>query len=141
MIMFRDVLRRADGGDLVEWLGSGQITDVAPLDAASIAQPSFLDAVARPFRLGLAEGDAECLHAIVFDGELHQSAPAASDIEEALARLEAQLLADVVELRGLCRGEVVTGRAEIAARVLHVRIEPHRIQLVADAGMKLVCAS
>src|SRR5258708_21169476 len=92
MIVFRYVLRHADGGDLVERLGSGQITDVPHLDPASIAQPSFLDAVARPFRLGLAAGDADCLHAIVLDRELRQSAPSPSDIKAAPAGSDEPLL-------------------------------------------------
>ena len=61
-----------------------------------------------------------------------QPAPAAADVEEALARLEPQLAADVVELLRLRDVERVVLAAEVRARVHHALVEPQPVERVAD---------
>ena len=60
------------------------------------------------------------------------SAPAAADVEDALARLEMQLGRDMRLLVRLRLFEAVGGIREIGAAVLHVGIEERLVQLVAQ---------
>jgi hypothetical protein len=61
-----------------------------------------------------------------------ERAPAASDVEESLARMEAQLPADEIELGLLRLVERHRGRREVGARVHHSVIEPQPVEVVAD---------
>jgi hypothetical protein len=60
------------------------------------------------------------------------AAPAAADVEEALARGEAQLAADVVELLRLRVVERVRVGAEVRARVDELGVEPEPVEGVRD---------
>jgi len=62
----------------------------------------------------------------------HQRAPAAADIEKALARRQPQLAADVVELGPLGRIDVFPAGLEIGARIDHLLVEPEPVEVVAD---------
>jgi hypothetical protein len=93
------VLEHAHRGDLVK--ASVQIAVVHELEGDR--QPGT--ALARQRQLFALNGDAENVHAIVLRGMARQSPPSATDVQQALARLEFKLAADHVELvtRTTCR--------------------------------------
>jgi hypothetical protein len=65
----------------------------------------------------------------------HQPAPAAADVQQPLAGLQAQLAADVVQLALLRGVQVVVGRLEVGARIDHAPVEPQRVEVVRDVVM------
>ena len=67
---------------------------------------------------------------IALRGVEQERAPAAADVEEALARRESQLAADVVELLHLRCVESVGSGTEISARVDEIRVEPHGVERI-----------
>ena len=69
------------------------------------ARPELLDLLARQGELLLRQRHAVRLDAVMARGVADQRAPAAADVEEAIARLQPQLPADHVELvaLGACR--------------------------------------
>ena len=87
--------------------------------------------------LVLAERDALGAHAVVLGGEQQQPAPAGADVEEAVALLEHELGADVLELRGLRLGDRHRRIAKVGARVDPSRIEPQRVEIVGDVVVEL----
>jgi hypothetical protein len=65
--------------------------------------------------LVLAEGDSLRAHAVVLGREQQQAAPARADVEEAVALLQHELGADVLELGFLRLGDRHRGLAEVGA--------------------------
>ena len=123
-----DRLVHADRGDLV--VGAAGLHVVGELER-------HLPAEAEPRHLGLGIGQlllrqrhAVRLDAVVLGRMAEQRAPAAADVEEALAGLQAQLAADHVELVVLGGGEVVRPVAIIGAGVDHLGVEEERVELV-----------
>jgi hypothetical protein len=80
----------------------------------------------------VADGDSQRLHAIVLRGIDHQPAPPAPDVHQALARLQPQLAADVVQLTLLGDIDVLVRVGEVGTRVDHVLVEPQGIEVVGD---------
>src|SRR5439155_1469993 len=70
--------------------------------------------------------------AVALGGPYDEAPPAAADVEEALARREAQLAAHEVELVLLRLVEVAVGSAVVGARVDHPLIEEERVEVVRD---------
>ena len=64
-----------------------------PVTTAAIAQALGLDPLLAQLELLLAQGDAEHLGAILSRGEARQPAPAATDVEQVVTCLQAQLAA------------------------------------------------
>ena len=84
-----------------------------------------------------AERDAAPLDAIVLGSPEQEAAPAGTDVEEALALLQHQLPADVLDLRFLGLRQRHAGVAEIGAGVDPLRIEPEGVELVGDVVVEL----
>ena len=104
-----DVLVHADARDLVErLLVELAVVEHAHLDA--VGQPGLRDAPARELRLRLRQRHAERSHAVVRRRVQDERAPAAADVEQPLARAQAQLAADQLELA------LLRGLERIAAR-------------------------
>ena len=82
--------------------------------------------------LVLRKRDAVRVHAVVLGGVEDEPAPAAADVEETLPGRQAELAADVVELRDLRVVERLRVVPEVRARVHHALVEPHAVERVAD---------
>src|SRR5439155_18920575 len=113
VVLDADVLDDADGGDLVEADIRGQIAVVEMVDARAAVEPGAVDRRLRPFRLRARQRDAVRLDAVALRGPHDQAAPATADVEEPLARLEAELPADEIELVLLRPVEIAVGTAVV----------------------------
>src|ERR671932_1564173 len=82
--------------------------------------------------LRLGERDADRADAVAGGGVEQQRAPAAADVEEALAGPQAQLAADELELALLGRLERLVRVGEVGARVDHARAEEQLVEAVRD---------
>ena len=71
-------------------------------------------------------------HAVVAGGVERHAAPAAADVEQPHARLEAELAADQLVLVGLGLLERVGRVVEHGARVGHARAQHHPVEVVGD---------
>jgi hypothetical protein len=98
-----DVFEHADADHLVETAVARQVAVVEQLQGDLVFQAFGLDPLAPQLELFLAEGDAVDLDAELTRRQARQTTPAAADVEQALARLQAQLAAQVAQL-GLLRG-------------------------------------
>src|SRR5207237_215502 len=114
-----DVLDHADADGFVKTARVDQFAVVAILDAAAPFQPGVPDPLAGPFTLLAAQRDANRLDAVALGGELHEPAPTAADVQQALARSQPQLAADQVQFLLLRGVQVVVRRPEIGAGVDH----------------------
>jgi hypothetical protein len=81
--------------------------------------------------LALGQRHPEHLDAVVLGGVDGKAAPATTDIEQALARLERELLAHQVELCPLGLLERLRTALEVSTAVGHRRVEEQRKELVA----------
>ena len=126
-----DMLGHADAGRLVEPRGR-QVAIVAKLHLGAVGQALRRDPLARQAGLRLGQGDAGGVHPVVGRRVPDQRPPAAADVQEALARAQAQLAADQVQLLLLGLVERRLRAGEIGARVDHVAIEPEPVEVVAD---------
>src|SRR6202158_2090612 len=93
-IMLADMLEHADAGDLVVRGVSRQIGVIEQLHPYAPAQAQLGDLRADVVVLILRERNAGGVDAVVLGGPEDQGAPAASNIEEFIARLQAELAAD-----------------------------------------------
>ena len=117
-----------------ETMRSNCIVELAIVDQLElhvVRDAGRLGALARDLQLVLRQGDAEHVDA----GDLVQierhPAPAAADVEHALAGLERELGGDMRLLVRLRLLEAVGGVGEISAAVLPVVVEEEFVQLVA----------
>src|SRR5579863_7295455 len=60
----------------------------------------------------------------------NQRTPPAADIQETIARLQRQLAADMVELRGLRPIQRCAGLIEVGAGIHHLRVQEKFVELV-----------
>ena len=118
------VLEHAHRGDLVEGLRHLQLTVVAQLHADPALQAARLDQLLHMGMLVARQGDAGGIDAVMFGRPQKQTAPAGTDVQEPLARRQAQLAADVVELGLLCLGQRKIGRAVVGTRIDAARVQP-----------------
>src|SRR5882672_2128848 len=79
-----------------------------------------------------AEGHPGRASTVLLCGPQDQRAPAAADVEEALARLDHELVEDMIELLLLGELERIVLAPEIGAGVHHVPVEPKGIEVVRD---------
>src|SRR6185312_5734657 len=114
----------ADADQLVELAELVGITIVEQAHFATGRESSIADSFLRQLKLMLAQRDPRRLRSIVLGGVHNQSAPSAADIEQALARLQPELAANVVELLLLSRLHSVIRRLEICAGIHHRPIKP-----------------
>lgn len=91
-----------------------EVTVVAQFNGDEILQALRADALARVLELLLAERDAVRTDAMFSCRPAHERAPAAADVEQAFASLQAQLAADVLQLVALSLVQRVIRRLEIA---------------------------
>ena len=86
--------------------------------------------------LFFGDGQAHAVHAMAAGRVQHQTAPAATNVEQRHARLQLQLLANQLQL-GLLRLRQRLGTRPIAAAVGHGRIQHGLVQIVAQVVMHL----
>ena len=97
VVLATDVLGEPDRADGVE-LGLGHVAVVAEAHLSAALEAALLDGVLGECRLLLGERDADRLDAVVLGGVHDHAAPAAADVEQGHARLQAELAADEIEL-------------------------------------------
>ena len=100
------------------------------LDGDPVLQPFRADAFARERGLGFRQRHAATDDAIMLRRVDQHRAPAAADVEQRLAGLQAQLAADVVELVELRLVDVVGEILEVSAAVDHPLVEEEPVELV-----------
>src|SRR6202044_3777681 len=108
------------------------------LNVAIILQPDFnlalepgvLHALGSEIELVLRKRHAHALRAEFLSCSQDERAPAAADIEQALAGLQLDLGEDVVDLLDLRGREVFVAVLEIRTGVHHVLVEPELVELV-----------
>src|SRR5262249_23932682 len=106
-------------------------------DGDLVFQSEAANSLLGEFELASRQGDSVAANPVVLGCITEQSAPAATDIEQLLARLQSQLAADHFQLVGLRLRKGVVPVAEIAATVLHLGIENKLVELVAQIVMEL----
>src|SRR6267142_1565558 len=131
-VLQADVLEHAHRSDLVVHRFARNVAVVLQQHFAAPGEAVRLDAFVREAMLILGERHSGCLDAVVLGGPAHQRAPAAADVEELVARLQAQLAAEVVELLRLREVDVLVAGLEVGARVHHLAVEEQRVELVRD---------
>ena len=131
------VLEHADARDLVVEILTRVVTIVLQQHAAARLQAGSADALGGEPELVLGKGDAGGVDPVLLRRVHRERAPAAADVEEALVLLQAQLAANVVELRHLRLLERVGLAAVVGARIHHARVEPERVELVGDVVVVL----
>ena len=122
------VLEHADAADAVERALHVAVVLQANFDA--VLQPGGPHAFGRQFKLLLRQRDADAAGAKLAGRAQHQRAPAAADVEQRLAGLQAQLGQDVVDLFLLRFRQRLVAVLEIGARINHPRVQPFGIERV-----------
>ena len=99
-----------------------------------------------PSRFTLARACSSCVSrqrdavrgdAVILRRVADEPAPAAADVEKALARLQPQLAADHLQLVGLRLRDAVAPVGEVGARVDHLRVEEERVEVVGEVVVEL----
>ena len=130
-----DVLVHADGGDLVKLpLHRGVVLE---LDRHAVFEPQALDLLARIVELRFRQRDAVRGDVIRSRRMTDEPTPAAADVEEALARLQAQLAANHLQLVALRLRDIVLPIGVVGAGVDHFRVEEERVELVRQVVVEL----
>src|SRR5713101_48741 len=132
-----DVLEHADARDLVEDALARNIAIVLQAHLAAALEPLLPDPLRCEFVLIPAERDARRPGAVFLGRAQNQCAPAAADVQEPLARLEQELVEDVIELLFLSELQGIGLAAEIGAGIHHVPVQPQRIERVRDVVVVL----
>ncbi len=123
------MLEHPDRADRVE----RPVVDVAVVlqpDLDPVAEPRLGDPLRRQLGLALRHRHADRAHAVVLGRVHHHAAPAAPDVEQAHARLQVELPADQLVLRGLRGFEAGVRRVPHRARVGHRRSEHDPVEVV-----------
>jgi hypothetical protein len=131
------VLDHPDPRNLVEGALVAEVAIVLQPDLAAVRDALLADLLLRILVLVAGQRDAQRARAEFFDRPEDERAPAAPDVEQALARPEAQLGEDVVELLLLGALEIVGLVLEVSAGVDHVAVEEERVELVRDVVVVL----
>lgn len=134
-VLAADVLEHPDARDAVELAFDLAIILQTNLDP--VFEPRGLHAGGREVELVLRQRHAETRRAELLCGAQHERAPAAADVEQALAGLQLDLRQDVVDLLDLRGGEILVAVLEVRARVHHVLVEPQLVELVRDVVVVL----
>lgn len=141
------MFEHADADDLVVSALLLNITVIHRAHFNAAAEPACFDLLHTVVVLVGGQFDAHGVNTEMFRRVQDQFAPAATDIEKPLARLEAELAADETEL-GCLRGvQAHVWRAEIATGIHALRIQPQAVEIVgnvvvildvlADAGERM----
>ena len=125
-----DVLEHADADHLVEAAVLRQVTVIQQLQGHAPFQTFLGHALQAQLQLRLAEGDAVDLDVELARGKTRQAAPAATDVEQPVTRLQAQLATQVAQLGLLGLVQVFLAGFEVGAGVDHVAIQPQAVELV-----------
>ena len=131
MLTVADVLDHADRGDRVERLAA-HVAVVGDADVDAVGHARLLRPLPRAGGLRLGERDAGDVDAVRLRGVDGERAPAAADVEHAVALLEAELGADELVLGRLGLLERLGPAAPVRARVRHRRPEEQLEELVGD---------
>ncbi len=110
---------------------------VFQLDRHPVLEAEALDLLLGEGELLLRQRDAVRGDAVVLRRVADEAAPAAADVEEALAGLQAQLAADHFELVALRLGDVVVPVGVVGAGVDHLGVEEERVELVRQVVVEL----
>jgi hypothetical protein len=130
-----DMLEHANGGDLVVLARYGAV--VLQLDEDPVVQPEPPDLLAREIELSLRERDAVSLDPVMERRVADEAAPAAADVEKALAGLQAQLAADHVELGGLRVLQRGAPAREVSAGIDHLGVEEEGVEGIRQVVVEL----
>ncbi|MNS61036.1 hypothetical protein D3C72_940520 [compost metagenome] len=131
------MLEHADRGNLVKRLSRLELAVIHQQYLHAVLQALLGNQLLDIGMLVLGQRDARSPNAIVLCRPQQQAPPARAHIQKALARLQAQLAADQIELGLLGLRHIEIGLRVIRTRVDTARIEPQRIELVGDVVMKL----
>ena len=107
------------------------------LDGDAVLQPFCADAFAGQLGLRFRQRHAMADDAVVLRRIDQHRAPAAADVEQAFARLQPQLAADMVELVGLRLVDAVGEIREVAAAVDHALVEEEPVEIVRNVVVML----
>ena len=129
-VLAADVLEHADARDAVEL--AFDVAIILQTDLDLVFEAGVLHALRREIELVLRQRDAHAPRAELLRRAHHERAPAAADVEQALAGLQLDLGEDVVDLLDLRGGEIFVAVLEVRARVDHVLVEPQLVELVRD---------
>ncbi len=135
MIVHADMLEHADRCDLVVLAVERVVVAQLELDLVLQAEP--LNLRLGEIELLLRQRHAVRLHAVVLRSVADQRAPAAANVEEALALREPQLAADHLQLVALRLREVIAPLDEVSAGVNHLRIEEERVERIGEVVVVL----
>ena len=105
---------------------------ILQLDGDAVLQSEAGDLLLREGELRLRQGHSMRLDVIVTGRVADEAAPAAADVEKALALLQAQLAADHVELGDLGLLQTRDLARKIGAGIDHLGIEPECVKCVRD---------
>src|SRR5581483_5414095 len=131
--LLADRLDHLDRGDAVVALALVAIILQPDLDL--VAEAGLLDTLLREVPLLPADGETDDLRAEGPCDIFGKPAPAAADLEQTLARLQIDRLGEPAIFVVLCRGEIGRAVLEQRGRIGHARIEPCRVERVADVVM------
>src|SRR5829696_6117760 len=126
-----DVLDHPDRRDRVEVL-AGELAVVLDADLDLVGDTRLLHLLARELSLVLGQRDPYRFDAVALRRVDDEAAPAAADVENALAGAQFELCTDELPLGVLGRGEALRAAGEDRAGVGHRLIEEEREELVAD---------
>ncbi len=130
------MLEHAHAGDAVE----GAVLHVAVVlqaDLNAVLQARALHALGGQVELVLRQRDAHALRAELLRRAQHQRAPAAADVEQALARLQLDLAQDVVDLLHLRLVQCLVAVLEVGAGIDYVLVQPLAVEGVGDVVVVL----
>lgn len=89
------------------------------------------------FELVARQRHAHAVRAKVLGRAQHQGAPATTDVQQPLARLQADLGEDVVQLLALGGGQVLVAVLEVGAGIDHALVQPEPVEVVGDVVVVL----
>ena len=130
------MLEHADAGDLVVTAELGYVAIVLQPDFAAILQTEGGDAFFRIGVLVVGQRHADRVRALLRRAD-DQPAPAAADVEQAVAGPQENLAQDVVELVALRLVQRLVVAFPVRARVQHVLVEEQPVERVGDVVVVL----
>src|SRR6266571_6412781 len=131
------MLEHPDARDLVEDALARNVAIVLQAHLAAALEPLLPNPPRGEFVLVPAEGDARGPGSVFLGRAQHERTPAAADVEKPLARLEHELVEDVIELLLLSELQRIGLAAEIGAGIHHVPVQPQRVEVVRDVVVVL----
>ncbi len=132
-VFLADMLEHADGDDEIVWLGHVTVIDEA--DVGELVEPGAREPRLRVFRLRLGKRDAGDADA-GSRRRLGEAAPAAADLEDALAGLHVKLAEDAAVFGLLRVFQAARCVAfEQGAGIGHAVVEPEPVEIVAEVVM------